>query len=242
MRRSATRPRSCTRAGRSRCASSAPTSTSAGAPGRFDEGARGEPVAAIGIFGGAFNPPHLGHLVCAQEAWVQLGLERVLLVPVAQAPHREIEGDPGAEERFAMCAEAVAGDQRLEVSRIEIDRGGPSYTVDTLRALHADHPEDELHLILGADQAAALGSWREPEEVLRLAAVAVAERRGVARSDLLERVSSIPGSGDRIAFFDMPRVDISASLLRRRAAEGKPLRYLLPAAVAARVASERLYA
>ncbi len=173
---------------------------------------------------------------------MQLGLERVLLVPVAQAPHREIEGDPGAEERFAMCAEAVAGDQRLEVSRIEIDRGGPSYTVDTLRALHADHPEDELHLILGADQAAALGSWREPEEVLRLAAVAVAERRGVARSDLLERVSSIPGSGDRIAFFDMPRVDISASLLRRRAAEGKPLRYLLPAAVAARVASERLYA
>ena len=124
----------------------------------------------VGILGGAFNPPHLGHLVCAQEALVQLELDRVVLVPVGQAPHRELEDDPGAEARLEMVELAIAGDERFAVSRMELDREGPSYTADTLAAAaRRESPDDELFLILGGDQAAALPSWHEPEQVLELA-------------------------------------------------------------------------
>ena len=113
----------------------------------------------IGLFGGAFNPPHLGHLVCAQEAHIQLDLDVVVWVPVGQAPHREIPQDPGREVRFQMCDYATAADERFGLTRIEIDREGPSYTADTLRALRERSPEDELVLLLGGDQAAALATW-----------------------------------------------------------------------------------
>lgn len=135
----------------------------------------------LGILGGAFNPPHIGHLVCAQEAVLQLELDRLLFVPMGTAPHRDIQQDPGTEARFEMCELAVDDDERLEVSRLEIDREGPSYTADTLRTLHDDGGEDELFLVLGGDQAAALPKWHEPEEVLRLSTVAVVERSGFHR-------------------------------------------------------------
>ena len=205
------------------------------APGRFASSLR------VGILGGAFNPPHIGHLVCAQEAFVQLSLDTVLFVPVGEAPHREIEQDPGAEARVRMCGYAVSGDRRLELSRIEVDREGPSYTVDTLRALGERAPDDELILILGGDQAAALPSWREPEEVLRLASVAAVARTGWARERIEVRIASLPGA-DRVRFFDMPRVDISSSLVRRRAREGKPIRYLVPDRVADYIGEKGLYA
>jgi ribosome-associated protein len=101
-------------------------------------------------------------MVCAQEALVQLELERVVFMPVGEAPHREIEQDPGAEARLDMAELAVADDERFEASRMELDRNGPSYTSDTLEALHEESPDDELFLILGGDQAAALGGWHEP--------------------------------------------------------------------------------
>jgi nicotinate-nucleotide adenylyltransferase len=96
----------------------------------------------LGILGGAFNPPHLGHLVLAQEAYVQLGLDVVVWVPMGKAPHREIEQDPGAEVRFTMVEHATSADERFGVSRIEVDREGPSYTVDTLRAIHDSRPDE----------------------------------------------------------------------------------------------------
>ena len=98
----------------------------------------------VGILGGAFNPPHLGHLVCAQEALVQLELDRVVFVPVGEAPHRTLEDDPGPEARLEMVELAMAGDERFTASRIEIDREGPSYTADTLEQLRAEAPDDEL--------------------------------------------------------------------------------------------------
>ena len=110
----------------------------------------------VGILGGAFNPPHIGHLVCAQEALVQLELDRVVFMPVGVAPHREIEQDPGAEARLEMAELAVADDERFEVSRMEVDKEAPSYTSETLAALREESPDDELFLILGGDQAAAL--------------------------------------------------------------------------------------
>ena len=193
----------------------------------------------LGILGGTFNPPHLGHLVCASEAADQLGLDRVVLMPVAVPPHKEAPDDPGAQERLALCELAAEGDERLAVSRLEIDRGGPSYTVDTLRVLHDTGPEHELTFIVGGDQALGLPTWREPGEVLRLASLAVAERSGAARREIVERLAGFPL--ERVRFFDMPRLDVSSSELRARVAAGRPIRYLVPTAVAERIAEHGLY-
>jgi nicotinate-nucleotide adenylyltransferase len=195
-------------------------------------------VARVGLLGGTFNPPHLAHLVCAQEALLQLGLDRVLLVPVAVAPHKAIEADPGVEHRVAMCEAAVAGDDRFGVSRADADREGPSYTVDLLRALSGD---DELTFIVGGDMAFSLPAWRDPEGVLALAGIGVAEREGVRRADISERLADLAGAAERVRFFDMPRLDISSSLIRRRAGAGLPVRYLVPDAVASYIEHERLY-
>ena len=198
-------------------------------------------MARVGLLGGTFNPPHLGHLVCAQEAYVQLGLDRVLLVPTYVPPHKVAEGDPGVEHRVAMCRAAVAGDPRLDVCLAEVRRGGPSFTVDTLRTLHADAPGDELTFIVGGDMAHSLPTWREPEAVLALATLGVAEREGLSRAAIAEQLAGLAGAPERLRFFDMPRMDISSSLIRRRVAAGRPVRYLVPDAVDAQIARERLY-
>jgi nicotinate-nucleotide adenylyltransferase len=195
----------------------------------------------VGILGGAFNPPHIGHLVCAQEALVRLDLERVVFVPMGQAPHREIEDDPGADVRLRMCEAAAGEDERFEVSRVEIDREGPSYTVDTLRELVERSPDDQLVLILGGDQAASLAAWHEPEEVLRLATVAAVERTGWSRQRIAVRIASIEGAQD-VVYFDMPRMDVSSSLVRHRVARGEPIRYLVPEQVASSIEANGLYA
>jgi nicotinate-nucleotide adenylyltransferase len=195
----------------------------------------------VGIFGGAFNPPHLGHLVCAQESLLQLGLDRLVLVPVGQAPHRQLEDDPGAEVRLEMVELAVAEDHRFSVSRTELDRKGPSYTADTLEALRAEAPGDEMFLILGGDQAAALPSWHEPERVLEHATVAVVERTGWTRNGIGIRIGRLRGA-DRVRYLDMPLIQISSTALRRRVREGVPIRYLVPPAVERFIEERGLYA
>ena len=194
----------------------------------------------LGILGGAFNPPHTGHLVCAQEALIQLELDKVVFVPVGEAPHRELQGDPGAEARLEMVELAIADDDRFEASRAELDRKGPSYTSDTLRALREASPDDELFLILGGDQAAALPAWHEPEEVLALATVAVVERISWSRQAIGIKLGRLPGER-AIRYLEMPIIQISSSSIRRRAAEGKPIRYLVPDKVAAYIESNGLY-
>ncbi len=198
-------------------------------------------MARVGLLGGTFNPPHLGHLVCAQEALDQLELDRVLLVPVHAPPHKEVADDPGPEVRLELCRLAVAGDDRLGVSAIEVERPGPSFTVATLREIHEHDPGDELTFIVGGDVAQGLPEWREPAEVLRLARLAVAERSGARREDVLARVGLVPGGRERVDFIDMPRMDLSSSLVRRRVASGRPIRYLVPDAVAAYIAEHGVY-
>ena len=193
----------------------------------------------IGILGGTFNPPHLGHLAIAQEAHAPLGLDKVVLLPVFRPPHKPLDDDPGPEARYELCHLAVAKDDRFAVSRLELDREGPSYTVDTLRTIHAGSPGDDLTFIVGGDVAQGLPSWREPEAILELATVAVAEREGIRRQDIAERVSALPGAG-RLVFFDFPRMDLSSSQIRRRVREGRPIRYLVPDDVA-RVIGARGY-
>jgi nicotinate-nucleotide adenylyltransferase len=127
------------------------------------------------------------------------------------------------------------------VCDLETERGGPSYTVDTLRQLHARDPEDHLTFIIGGDIALGLAAWHEPEAVLGLATLAVAERSGVARRDIVERLEEAFPRAAAPRFFDMPRIDISSSLIRRRLAGGHPIRYLVPDAVAERIDQEGLY-
>ena len=198
-------------------------------------------MARVGILGGSFNPPHVGHVACAVEAAAQLALDRVVLMPVATAPHKELAGDPGAQERLALCGAAVAGEAHLEISGLEVDRGGPSFTVDTLRELHDHTPEDDLTFIVGGDMALALPTWREPEAILELAALGVAERSGAERDAVAARLNDAFGAVARVGFFDMPRLDVSSSDVRRRVAKGRPYRYLVGAAVADRIADRGLY-
>jgi nicotinate-nucleotide adenylyltransferase len=190
--------------------------------------------------GGTFNPPHLGHLVCAQEAYVQLRLDRVMLIPARIPPHKPVDDEPGADHRLALCRLAVEGDERFSVSALETGRAGPSYTVDTLEELKSSAPENELFLILGGDVAAGLPSWRESERVLSLATVAVAKRRGTARAAVDSSLRSLRG-GERAQFFRMPRIAVSSTLIRRRVRAGQPIRYLVPDAVAAYIDQHQLY-
>jgi nicotinate-nucleotide adenylyltransferase len=197
-------------------------------------------VPRVGILGGAFNPPHVGHLVCAQEALIQLGLEKVLFVPVGEAPHRTLEDDPGGEVRLELVELAIRDDDRFEASRVELEREGPSYTADTLRQLHDSSSGDELFLILGGDQAAALPDWHEPEEVLALATVAVAERVSWNRNAIGIKIGRLRGS-ERVRYLDMPLMQISSTVIRRRLATGLPFRYLVPDAVAEQIAETEPY-
>jgi nicotinate-nucleotide adenylyltransferase len=161
-------------------------------------------------------------------------------MPAGKAPHKPIDRDPGAEQRYEMCVLAAVDSEWLDVSREEIERPGPSYTVDTLRALSEAEPDDELELIMGADQAASLPTWHEPAEILRLAGAAVARRDGVGEGQVRSALASLKGA-DRVTFFDMPRVDISSSDVRERVATGRPYRYLVPERVAERIALHGLY-
>lgn len=194
----------------------------------------------VGILGGAFNPPHLGHLVCAQEALVQLELDRVVFVPVGEAPHRTLDDDPGPEARLEMVELAMADDERFVASRIEMDREGPSYTADTLEQLRAEAPDDELFLILGGDQAAALASWHEPEKVLERATLAVFERMSWGRNAIIIKIGRMPGA-ERVRYLDMPLIQVSSSSIRRRVREGVPIRYLVPDKVVEYIATNELY-
>jgi nicotinate-nucleotide adenylyltransferase len=187
--------------------------------------------AAIGVLGSAFNPPHLGHLALAQEALWQLGLEEVILVPTGQAPHKRIADDPGREARMEMTRLAAADDERFSVSALEVEREGPSYTYETLEALAEQRGDRELVFVMGADAAAGLESWRRPERAVELASLAVARRAGVSDADVAEAMRSL-GCEGRATMLEMPQFGVSSSAVRERAKQGRPLRYLVPDAVA----------
>ena len=175
--------------------------------------------------------------MCAAEARDQLGLDRVDLVPVAAPPHKAVVADPGPEVRLHLCRLAVAGDERLGVCDAEVRRGGVSWTVDTLRELDGS---DELTFIVGGDMAVSLSTWREPAEILRRARLAVAERGSLDRAAIEAALAPYPGA--RVDSFTMPRIDLSSTDLRARAAAGRSLRHLVPGPVADVIARDGLYA
>lgn len=161
---------------------------------------------------------------------MQLGLDRVLIVPARVPPHKPVTHEPGIEHRLELCRLAVAQDRRFEVCGLEAGREGASFTVDTLEELHSQIPDSQLFLIVGADVAVGFSKWREPERVLSLATLAVAERPGTPRADVDATLDTISG-GDRSRFFDMPKIEISSTMLRERVRAGESTRYLVPDAV-----------
>lgn len=194
----------------------------------------------LGVLGGAFNPPHVGHLLLGQEASWQLELEELLLVTTGEAPHKEIEDDPGAEVRLEMTRLAAETADGVGASEIEVEREGPSYTYRTLELLAERNPGRELYFLLGADMAAGLASWKEPERVMELARLGVVARPGVgmgAVNSALERF----GAADRAVIIDMPLCGVSSTLIRKRAAAGRPLHHLVPDPVIRLIAAKGLY-
>jgi nicotinate-nucleotide adenylyltransferase len=197
---------------------------------------------ALGILGGTFNPPHLGHIALARHALDELALDRVLLVPANTSPHKSAAAhasdpqDPGPEHRSRMCRLAIEDVEGLGVCDIELERGGLSYTVDTLNAIHASDPDAALTLIVGADTASTLGSWREPQRLLELAQLAVAARAGAAHRHLLDTLA-----GARVRFLEMPAIAVSSSLVRERVARGEAIEELVGAAVARYIEENGLY-
>jgi nicotinate-nucleotide adenylyltransferase len=196
----------------------------------------------IGVLGGAFNPPHIGHLVLASEAAAQLGLERVVLVPTGRAPHKEIADDPGRARRLELTNVAALENDLLEVSDYECARAAeddePSYTVRTLE--HLSERSEELHLLMGADVAAHLDEWHQPERVVELARLGIASRPGTAIDEAeatLERL----GAADRAEVVRMPELGVSSTRIRRRVAQGRPVRYLVTDGVLELIEAEGLY-
>jgi nicotinate-nucleotide adenylyltransferase len=194
----------------------------------------------VGVLGGTFNPPHLGHLVCAQEAYLQLQLDEVLLIPTHTPPHKVLRDDPGPGHRLELCRLAVGGDERLAVSDVEVRRDGPSYTVDTLDELHAIAQDSDLYLILGGDIATGLPQWRQPERVLSLSTLAVVDREGTPRAAIEAALDRLSG-GEHAQFFTMPQIAISSTLVRRRLQARQPVRYLVQDPVIEYIERNRLY-
>lgn len=186
----------------------------------------------LGVYGGTFDPPHLGHLVAAADACDALALDRVLWVPSAVHPLKRGRVATPAEVRLAMVRAAIQGDGRFAADDLELRRPGPSYTVDTLRALGEREPGAELFLLTGADILAELHRWREPDEVRRLATLVVVSREGSAPTT---------AAGVAALSVQVTRVDVSSTEVRRRVAAGQNIRYLVPEAVRALIRREGLY-
>ncbi len=176
----------------------------------------------------------------AHEAAFQLGLERILLVPTGEAPHKRIEPEPGAGVRLELARLAAQGDDLLEVSDVEVTRAGPSYSSHTLERLSDEHAGHDLHFLMGADVAAQLEAWHQPARVLELARLAIAGRPGAALDEVAAALKRLD-AGDRAEFIEMPEIGISSTAVRGRIARGQPIRYLVPGAVAELIAERGLY-
>jgi nicotinate-nucleotide adenylyltransferase len=201
--------------------------------------------------GGTFDPIHIGHLAIAEEARESLKLDRILFVPAGRPPHKPGGTVSDPERRFVMAQLAIADNPAFAISRIEIDRAGPSYTADTVEALAAmdrgsrdgSGVDDvtEITLILSAETFSELPSWREPERILDAARLAVVPREGYPAPDPAWLSKAFPGRETRVAYLDGPLVGVSSTDIRERVASGRSIRYLVPAAVETYIAANHLY-
>jgi nicotinate-nucleotide adenylyltransferase len=189
----------------------------------------------VGVLGGTFDPPHIGHLIVASDVCEGLALDRLLFVPAATPPHKQGRVLATAEQRLEMVRAATAGDDRFVVDDVELRRGGESYSVDTLRELRAREPDAEIFFIIGVDQLREFDSWREPGAIVRLATLVVASRAG-EDAGAVNGVAAYPVLPVRVT-----RIDLSATDVRNRVRDGVSIRYLVPDAVIEVIEREGLY-
>lgn len=196
----------------------------------------------LGLLGGTFDPVHFGHLLLAEQCREQCALDEVRFLPAYRPPHKQGAALSEPKARIEMLEFAVAGCREFTVSRLEIDRGGTTYTVDTLQELRDEEPERELYFLIGADSLADLPAWREPERIAELATVVAVNRgdRPLPDDEELQRQCG-KFLASRIRLVTMPGIDLSASDIRRRVAEGRSIRFMVPRAVEAYIDEKGLY-
>ncbi len=215
---------------------------SAHAPAPANPGPHGD---FIGVMGGTFDPIHLGHLAVAEEAREALGLTRVLFVPAGIPPHKLDGAAASAADRVAMVHLAIAGNRAFDLSRVDVDRPGPSYTTETMALLRATYQaageDPALILIMSSETLAGLPSWREPRRLLGECRVAVVPREGHAPPSRAWLTAQFPGLEDRFTILEGPRLGISSTAIRERIAAGRSIRYLVPEAVERHIADHHLY-
>jgi nicotinate-nucleotide adenylyltransferase len=189
----------------------------------------------VGIFGGTFDPIHAGHLIIAEAVRERERLDRVVFVPSCVSPHKQAQAVTPAGDRLAMVKEAVASNPAFEASGVEIERGGVSFTIDTLRTLKAMRPGDQLHLMIGADNMQEFATWKDPSEILRNAVVIAMRRPGFS--------GRMPAGKDfaGVRFCEVPEIGISSTDIRQRAGNGLSIRYLVPEAVERYIQKKGLY-
>lgn len=198
-------------------------------------------MARLGIFGGTFDPVHLGHLIMAEEFREQLGLDRVLFLPAGQPPHKIGRVISPARHRVAMLHLAIAGEPAFGISYVDVERPGPCYTADSLAILRERHPGEELVFLMGQDSLADLPTWHDPNRIAAQAVLGVALRPGVT-IDVEQVLAAVPAARGRIQFVRAPLIEIAASDVRRRVAEGRSIRYHVPREVEDYIYAHRLYA
>jgi nicotinate-nucleotide adenylyltransferase len=190
----------------------------------------------LGLFGGTFDPIHVGHLILAEQCRESRGLDQVWFVVANEPPHKRGLKRTAVHHRLEMVRLAVAGNSAFAVSEIEAERSGPSYSVDTLAQIQAERPGDELFFLIGGDSLVDLPTWREPERIARLASIVVVNRPGSSAE-----LPDLGADARPFAFVTIPPIGVSSSDLRRRLAEGRSVRYMVPSAVAAYIDSHKLY-
>lgn len=196
----------------------------------------------VGVLGGTFDPIHYGHLAIAEDCRDQLRLDPVLFIPAGDPPHKRYRAVTPATDRLAMVERAIAGNPRFQLSRLEVDRPGLSYSVDTVGSLRAQlGPETELFFIIGDDSLADLPTWREPARLLDLCTIVAVNRPGYPRFDLARLDPVIPHASQRILRIEVPDLNLTSSDIRGRVAAGRTITYLVPDSVRDYISEHRLY-
>lgn len=195
----------------------------------------------IGLFGGTFDPPHLGHLILAGEAHAQLCLDRLLWIPSPDPPHKLGQVLTPLADRLAMVELAIRGEPAFELSRVEMERPGPHYTLDTVLRIQADHPSADVILLIGGDSLRDLPTWHRAADLLAACREIGVMRRPGGPDDLTALEAPLPGIRSKVRFVDAPLLEIASSEIRRRAANGEPFGHYVPPAVREYIQRRGLY-
>ncbi|MFZ1402743.1 MAG: nicotinate-nucleotide adenylyltransferase [Anaerolineae bacterium] len=195
----------------------------------------------VGIFGGTFDPPHIGHLILAEEAWFQLKLDAVIIVPAGDPPHKRNRRLSAAASRVRMVKAAIVGNDHFVLSRVDVDRPGPHYTIDMVRLLRDSLPAgSELFFLMGSDSLRDLPNWHLADRLVANCRLVALARHDVTLDwEYLE--GALPGLHARVIQLDMPELEIASHILQERIRTGQPIRYQVPEAVEAIIAAEGLY-